>query len=462
MTLQISHRTRGYYFQLQEVVYDEGSYTFQRGTRSWPFSFKLPLEADSEDPRTARLPAKRELDKSGFLKRNDPEGLQSDHFSSSPTWRGSYDGFRGRPDPHRLPSTFEYVSNRFPASCEARVQYELHATLIRPTRGVLFPSKDLESSCDIAMRSRNFLEDFPQSRHSFKGSQIVSIKQNFAASQLASNNGFKTSLLNKAAMSILKPSNLQEVNVTISVCLDRYLRPGSICTFFLRASEEVNSASPAKDKFHSLIRLRSYTLRLIARTALRAKLEALMVQDVNHYAVDGRILLSGKGLELDVPLSEQDDRQTTSPLPDASTAGLDGWLRLSSTRPTYKSDRQFMVPTFKTYNISREYEFAVEMKLECAGVKYDVKLENIAVTMLAEEDQPKNGTGNDSLQDGSSLGARDRSQEGGSKGKQDQRNDIPSTDEKQGPVPPSAEAEPEQLPQYEPGDVPVYNASEPS
>jgi hypothetical protein len=166
---------------LQDILYDGGNYTFQSGTRSWPFRFTIPIEAESEDPRSQRPQGKRELDRIGILKKNDIEGLENDHFSSSPTWRGSYDHFRGRPDPHRLPDTFEYVSNRFPASCEARVEYELTATLKRPTRGVLFPAKDLEAALEVVLRSRNHPDCLRGAARTFPyATQVVEIKQMYA------------------------------------------------------------------------------------------------------------------------------------------------------------------------------------------------------------------------------------------------------------------------------------------
>lgn len=414
------------------------------------------IEAESEDPRSQRPPGKRELDKIGILKRNDIEGLESDYFSSSPTWRGSYDSFRGRADPHRLPDTFEYMSNRFPASCEARVEYGLTASLKRPTRGVLFPSKDLEASLDIVLRSRHHPQDLRRgaARTSPNATQIVKIDQNFANSQLMFNHGLKVSLLDRAAMNVFKPSDLRGVTVTISVVLDRHFRPGGICPLLLRATKE-NSSDPAKVSPMLPIKLRSYALRLIARTALRAKLEAVMVQDVNHHAVDRRVLLSGKGLNLDVPWSK-DEEPVTGPSRASTEPSLDGWLDLSSSRPADESDRAFMTPTFKTYNINREYALALEMKLECAGIKYDIKRENIDVTILAEEDYAEHSNKEDVRVGPGVVEPHGRPQT-------DSKAQHLSTDEKQGPVPPPPrEAESEQLPQYEPGDVPVYHAGEDS
>lgn len=338
------------------------------------------------------------------------------------------------------------------------MEYGLTATLKRPTRGVLFPSKDLEASHDLILRSRNYLQDV-RPRPAEASSQIVKIDRDFHASQLVSDNGKKMSLLNRTILNTFAPSDLQPVIVTISVFLDRYVRPAGICRCLLRASREA-IADSAKHTQMTPIKLRSYSVRLIARTALRAKLEAVMVQDVNHHAVDGRVLLSGKGLDLDVPWSKDDEGHATNPIPNASTSPpLDGWLDMSSTWPTYETDRQFMTPTFKTYNINREYALALEMKLECAGIKYDVKRDNIEVAILAVEDHAVNGNEQEVPRD-------DRMVEHGSAPLTDSKgaleNDL-NLDEKQGPVPPpSREVETEQLPQYEPGDVPVYHAGDES
>lgn len=369
------------------------------------------------------------------MKKNDIEGVESDHFSSSPTWRGSYDSFRGRSDPHRLPDTFEYVSNRFPASCEARVEYELTATLKRPTRGVLFPAKDLDTSLEVVLRSRNHPEDLRRiMKTSPDATQVVDIKQMYAS-------GSKGSFLDRATTSIFKSSDLRGFNVTIAVVLNRCLRPGGKCSLLLQATQEMQ-ALPTK--------LRSYTLRLIARTALRAKLEAAMVQDVNHHAVDGRVLLSGKGLDLVVPWSQGEEHLLT---PLYTQSSSKHWLDLSSTLPADQSD-QFMTPTFKTYNINREYALTLEMKLECGGSKYDVKRENIDVTILAADDYIKI-VKSESLRGDPGASEQVESTQSDSKATQ------PSADEKKGPMPPPPrEPEEEQLPQYEPGDVPVYHAGE--
>jgi hypothetical protein len=456
-TPKISHRTRGYYFRLQDLLYDGGSYTFQSGIRSWPFSFTIPIEAESADPRVQRPSAKRELDKIGMLRKHDLEGLESDHFSSNPTWRGSYDNFRGRPDPHRLPDTFEYVSNRFPASCEARVEYELTATLKRPTRGVLFPAKDIEASRYIVLRSRNHAQDH---RHgaSPEISRIVDMDANFAVSQLTFNHGSKRSLLETAAMNIFRPGDMPKLIVTISAVFNRQLRPGNICAFLLRASNAANS-DLAEQSSMPPIKLRSYTLYLVARTALRAKLEAVMVQDVNHHAIERRVLLSGKGLDMDVPRCEDRAAVETPTLDISTESPPDGFLRLSSGPLTDESDRRFMIPTFKTYNINREYTLALEMKLECAGAKYDLKRENIEVVILAEEDDVEPGK-LEQVQDSGKATEQTGVSHSDSKGTLKSQD---SADEKQGPMPPPPrEAEVEELPQYEPGDVPVYHAGDQS
>jgi hypothetical protein len=420
---------------LQDILYDGGNYTFQSGTRSWPFRFTIPIEAESEDPRSQRPQGKRELDRIGILKKNDIEGLENDHFSSSPTWRGSYDHFRGRPDPHRLPDTFEYVSNRFPASCEARVEYELTATLKRPTRGVLFPAKDLEAALEVVLRSRNHPDCLRGAARTFPyATQVVEIKQMYAG-------GSKTSLLDRAATSIFKSSDPRGVNVTIVVVLNRFLRPGGRCSLLLRATQEMQ-VSP--------IKLRSYTLRLIARTALRAKLDAVMVQDVNHHAVDGRVLLSGKGSDRTVPQSKAEEH---IPAPVATETSLKDWLDLSSDVPADQPDR-FVTPTFKTYNINREYALTLEIKLDCGGSKHDVKRENIDVTILAAEDYTESLKTEDARGVPAVTEQVEISQT-------DSRATPQTTDEKKGPFqPPSREPEEEQLPQYEPGDVPVYHAGE--
>ena len=409
------------------------------------------MEAENEDPRNQRPASKRELDKIGIMKRNDIESLDSDHFSSSPTWRGSYDSFRGRPDPHWLPDTFEYLSNRFPASCEARVEYELTATLKRPTRGILFPAKDLETSLDVVVRSRNHLgTTLGQRITSPDGTKIVKIKNDFAAARLASVSGTKTSSLNRKIVKVFKSSDLQEFNMNISVLFDRYLRPGGSYPLLLQISQE----DPA-DSTLLPITLRSYILRLIARTSLRGKQEAVMVQDVNHHALESRVLFAGKGLDLEVPYGDGSEGAETlkrSLREDSTSSLLDSWLNLSARLPTFESDRQFMTPTFKTYNMNREYELGIEMKLECAGVKYDIKCENIAVTVLAEEDHPatvrKNNVGVAAPQDET----RDI------KGIRERPEDPPTINEKRGPVPPPPRDEqPEPPPKYEPGDVPDYH-----
>ena len=453
--MKISHRTRGYYFRHRECVYDGGSYTFQSGSRNWPFSFTIPLEAENEDPRTQRPPHKRELDKIGIMKKNDIESLESDHFSSSPTWRGTYDSFRGRPDPHWLPDTFEYMSNRFPASCEARVEYELTATLKRPTRGVLFPAKDLEASHDVVLKSRYHLpRTSGKGRRRPDGTQIVHITQDFAAARLASINGAKTSALNRKVLSMFMTNDAPEVKVNISIFLDCYLRPGGLCPLLVQATQE-NTVNPPLGP----IILRSYTLRLVARTALRGKQESVMVQDVNHYAVEGRVLVAAKGLDLDLPysegLAETDPEEVRRSLQEASPPILHkGWLNLSTKLPTYDADRQFMNPTFKTYNIDRGYEVSLEMKLECAGVKYDVKHEGIAVVLLAEEDHPANGRANPLLVSAEQVTTKS------SKGVRELP-DTGSSDQKSGPVPPPPrDVQPEPPPSYEPGDVPDYHAGD--
>lgn len=386
-----------------------------------------------------------------MLKKHDLEGLESDHFSSSPTWRGSYDNFRGRPDPHRLPDTFEYVSNRFPASCEARVEYELSATLKRPTRGVLFPAKDIEASLYVVLRSRNHSQDHRSGdvKPSPETSRMVKMDASFAASRS------KISLLERAAMNIFRPSDTPELIVTISAIFNRQLRPGDVCAFLLRASKLANS-DLAEETPMPPIKLRSYTLYLVARTALRAKLEAVMVQDVNHHATERRVLLHGKALDWDVPVSE-DGAEVVTPTPDIRREILpDGWLCFASGPLSAESDRRFMIPTFKTYNINREYTFALEMKLECAGVKYDLKRENIEVVIMAEDDHSEPNrvqiSGKATEQTGASQPGR--------KGPVESQD---STDEKQGPMPPATrEAEVEELPRYEPGDVPVYHAGDQS
>ena len=394
-----------------------------------------------------------------MLRKHDLEGLESDHFSSSPTWRGSYDNFRGRPDPHRLPDTFEYVSNRFPASCEGRVEYELTTTLKRPTRGVLFPAKDIEASRYVVLRSQNHPLDHRRGAVKPEISRIVEMDENFAASQLTLNHGSKISLLEKAAMNIFRPNDMPELIVTISAVFNRQLRPGNACAFLLRAAKAANS-NLAKDSPIPPIKLRSYTVYLVARTALRAKLEAVMVQDVNHHAVERRVLLSGKGLDLDVPRCE-DRAAVEPPTPDILTESPpDGWLRLSSGPLADESDRRFMIPTFKTYNINREYTLALEMKLECAGVKYDLKRENIEVLILAEEDYAEPGKP-EQVQDSGKATEQTGVSQSNSKGPLESQD---STDEKQGLVPPPAprETEVEELPQYEPGDVPVYHVGDQS
>lgn len=330
------------------------------------------------------------------------------------------------------------------------MQYGLTASLKRPTRGVLFPSKDLKASLDIVLRSRHYPQDLHQGAAltSPNATQIVKTDHNFAAFQLMFNHGSKMSLLDRAALNIFKPTDLRGVTVTISVVLDRHFRPGGICPLFLRATQ-VNSLDPAEKSPVVPLKLRSYALRLIAQTALRAKLEAVMVQDVNHHAVDRRVLLSGEGLSLDVPWSKDDERPT-DPSPSSTATSPYGWLDLSSSRPADESDRAFMTPTFKTYNINREYALALEMKLEYAGIKYDIKRENIDVIILAEEDHAEPSNMEDVRSGPGVVEPSGRSQT-------NIKAQHLSTDEKQGPVPPPPrETESEQLPQYEPGDVPVY------
>lgn len=393
------------------------------------------------------------------MKKNDLEGLESDHFSSSPTWRGSYDSYRGRPDPHYLPDTFEYVSNRFPASCEARVEYELTATLKRPTRGVLFPAKDLEVLQDIILRSRNRLQSFPSKTEKRANpeteTQIVSIPHDFAAAHLASSQ--KMSKITKAAMNVFKPSDLRPVNVDISVVLNRYLRPSGPCALLLQISMAATgypaSFAGMGGRYQELapVRLQSYTLRLLARTALRGKQESVMVQDVNHYAVDGRTLLAGKSLDVVIPrISDSVDDDSGHGGPNLTEVG--GWLDLSAPFPLDEGTRQFVTPTFKTYNINREYEFSLEMRVECSGIKYDIKSDSIPVTILAEEDYPEIEKKDNDRRDVEQM--RPPSMD-----RKEQSDNQPSTDEKKGSVqPPPREEEPEALPKYEPGDVPDYQA----
>lgn len=333
------------------------------------------------------------------------------------------------------------------------MEYELTAMLKRPTRGVLFPSKDLEATLDVVVKSWNNPPYF------FRGSVIVSpdstqmvkIDQHFAASQF---HGSKMSLLDRAIMNIFKPSDLRGITVTITVLLDRNFRPSGLCPLLLRVAKGASSNS-AEESPISPIKLRSYTLRLIARTALRAKLEAFMVQDVNHHAVDGRVLLSGKGLDLDIPWGKNEG-PLTSPLVAERGYSLEGWLNLSSKRPADKPDRGFMTPTFKTYNINREYALTLEMKLEFEGIKYDVKRDNIDVAILPEDDYVATRQELDVIRD------RRLAEQDGRPEPQSDSKPVPlSTDEKKGYVaPPSREPEQDQLPQYEPGDVPVYQAGE--
>jgi hypothetical protein len=334
------------------------------------------------------------------------------------------------------------------------VEYELTATLKRPTRGVLFPAKDLEASQEIILRSWNHLQGLDsrngQRASSIPQTQTAAITQDFATAHLASSQGAKMSKLSRAAMSVFKPSDLRPVNVDISVVLPKSFHPGVLCHFHLQMSQIGNGSPENIARYEALspLKLQSYTLRLLARTALRGKQEAVMVQDVNHYAVDSRVLFSGKGLDLIIPSKDVSKSIDTSPNDASNPTSRDGWLDLSVTLPFDDTDRQFMTPTFKTYNINREYELALEMKLECAGIKYEVKRDNIPVTILAEEDYAR--------QEGSHRGemAAKRVQPPGMDSK------IPSTDEKNGPLlPPPREEESEVLPKYEPGDVPDYQAN---
>jgi hypothetical protein len=328
------------------------------------------------------------------------------------------------------------------------VEYELTATLKRPTRGVLFPAKDLEASQEIILRPWNHLQGFAskngQSASSTPETQTVTITQDFSAAHQASSQGVKMSKLSRAAMNVFKPNDLRPVNVDISVMLPRSFRPGALCHFRLQMSQ-VGNGSP--DEGLPPVRIQNYTLRLLARTDLRGKQESVMVQDVNQYAVDSRVLFSSKGLDLIIPSKEVSESADTSHNDASNPTSRDGWLDLSATLPSDEADRQFMTPTFKTYNINREYELALEMKLECAGIKYEVKRDNIPATILAEEDY----AGQEGVPRGE-MSAEQVQPPG-----MDRK--ISCTDENKGPVPPPPrEEESEALPKYEPGDVPDYQA----
>ena len=350
-------------------------FSHKAGEYVWPFKLRLPDHCDVNSIVTATnsygtdstsgaaafatTKPKWHLDNMGMMQRVGKSAAnirqdtanstgqiwENDYFAPRRPWRGSRD-----PREHPLPESFQYISSRWPLDWEARVEYELLATVSRPGGSVLFPIKDLGATYEVpvnALAHRDHISLLKSKQITpLSGTFLSRLNESMADSDTQTppteipTGQFRRFSLLERTQSLIRPAAFVKTELKISVLTPKYVFPG--CSLEISIEDVEPSSQPGASQARRLsLRLKALTISLLTTTAVRDNATTTLEQRAQR--TDSETLFKNKKMDVDLPVLATDPDLSLTPMPTSS------------------------VPSFTTYNIARWYKLAVELKVAVEG-----------------------------------------------------------------------------------------------
>lgn len=376
------------------VLY-EGKHTHQPGSFSWPFKFSVPTHPDEALVRSFKNQWKA---KAPFLSTYD------DIFS------------------HPLPPTFKFSKHGFGYRYQSFVEWVLEVTMKEPEEShvlkytrtkkttlpltLMNPPQDdpitrplpgIEFSLPAGMPEKSNAEQVKQRSASRMVSQTSS--HTVKSLKLLPHNRDADLSLRQRASSLFKSSDLPRFtfNVTVS-------RPDTVQVLAGEGIPIKMSLSPVADPSQNTLTPESYptvrvdTISLVARAKTHIRWKSLMRDRdlTTSYDID---LLEKQPVGYEFVLGSNGEevlagrKEFSAIIPDSNSDMVDlcAVARLSPRLTAAKLGRQTenpVVPTFKSYIISRDYELKWKIELDVTGSKVKVESDgdqNLVVLAPVEE-----------------------------------------------------------------------------
>ena len=319
------------------------------GRYTWPFSFHIPLVADSH------------------LDGSTPAG---EVFENRAPWTGS-----DVVPPHRLPPTMSYSTKNERFNCN--VTYQLEARLVRPPLqsggvcSVLSFTRELEVQTGAKELELGQLHNQEKSisLHAFHNIHLSGLQESVR------------SMFSKPACTATRPG---PVSIEMAVSAPRMVilstqepLPIVLSAFELAATSGPDSAFPQshlpRPPMVSSLRIYSLAISLVARTSIRVGSQVNVDRQ--------KVLLTRNNDSVQVQIRPNTDLKDGD-IKQLRSSSLPADIGLTT---TVYLPGNLATPSFSTYNIVRSYLIEVEVSFEYLGRKQKHTFSDLSIKILPQQ-----------------------------------------------------------------------------
>ena len=304
------HRGRVTLFEQQQTVFN-GRYTLRKQVYEWLFSFVFPTDCRS--------------------------------------WKGDQFQETNRPDfdinpAQELPPTFNDNHDSWSWLCNSYIQYELVATVEKPS-GKLFHSSNLERTYPI------ILLPYPPTSTLTPKFHTQCRTHSVQSMHLSPSIGSRPLTIKERMSAAVHHSKLPTEVFQINAHFPTHGVPGTSLPITLDITHDLERSTHGGEL--PIIYLKTYELSLISHTYIRC-VPAPFSIEFNDPSNDWTVTLT-------TYTPRKEDKDLHVPIPET--------LDLRTLDPNRLTLSPFIKPSFRTFNISRSYSLKLKLEIECVGEK---------------------------------------------------------------------------------------------